>query len=137
MIAPDRRLRLLVVEDHQANVDLLLAILNRCDDQALRQAHVSVAATLREARALASTTAHDVVILDMRLPDGNGLDLIPQLRQVATGRPRVLAVSAHAMEADRSAAMQAGCAEFLGKPYLPSELIAALQRVLVMDGQAG
>lgn len=129
MIAPDRRLRILVVEDHQANVDLLLAILNRCDDQALRQADVSVAATLHEARALASTTAHDVVVLDMRLPDGNGLDLIPQLQ--AAERPRVLAVSAHAMEGDRSAAMQAGCAEFLGKPYLPRDLIAALQRVLV------
>jgi CheY-like chemotaxis protein len=134
--SPDRRLRILVVEDHQVNVDLLLAILGRCDDPALRQADVAVAATLREARALASTTEHDAVVLDMRLPDGSGLDLIADL-QAGAEPPRVLAVTANAAESDRLAAMEAGCTEFLGKPYLPRDLIAALQRVLGMEGPGG
>jgi len=130
VIAPNRPVRILVVEDHQVNVDLLLAILDRSDDQALRQADVSVASTLREARAMASATEHDVVVLDMRLPDGNGLDLVADLRERAPQPPRVLAVTANALEADRVAAIQAGCTEFLGKPYRPSDLVAALQRVL-------
>lgn len=72
-----------------------------------------------------------VVVLDVRLPDGDGLQLARALR----GDPRthtmiLVAVTAYAMEGDREAAMQAGCDAYLAKPVNTRDVLVTLQRLL-------
>jgi len=59
----------------------------------------------------------DLILLDLRLPDGDGCDFVPGL--VPPGEPeptRVIAVSAHALAADRARAIEVGCCAFIEKP---------------------
>lgn len=64
-----------------------------------------------------------------RLPDGNGLDLI---REIKSRDPDlgVVVMSASVLPEERETAMQAGCDAFVGKPYVPGDLLATLQRML-------
>jgi len=69
----------------------------------------------------------DVVILDVRLPDGSGLDLLRELPAPgAAGRPFVIVMSASVLPADRDAARRSGSDAFLAKPFLPGDLIDLL-----------
>lgn len=118
-------LRLLAVEDQPANVALLRAVLGRSSAPELNAARLAVAGTLAEARALLAGEPFDLVLLDVRLPDGNGLDLA---REVADrpGRPRVVVLTANALPGDETAARDAGADAFIPKPYQPSVLVATL-----------
>jgi two-component system, OmpR family, KDP operon response regulator KdpE len=66
----------------------------------------------------------DLVLLDIRLPDINGLDLLRGLPVSATP---VIAMSAHAGRDIRAAAIEAGCVEYLTKPFTPTELSGAIR----------
>lgn len=69
----------------------------------------------------------DLVLLDLRLPDINGLDL---LRSVPVTAAPVIAMSAHAGPDIRAAAFEAGCVEYLTKPFTATELTDAIRRHL-------
>lgn len=66
----------------------------------------------------------DLVLLDIRLPDINGLDLLRSLLPTATP---VIAMSAHAGRDIRAAALEAGCVEYLTKPFTPTALTDAIR----------
>ena len=72
----------------------------------------------------------DLVLLDMNLPDGNGLTLARELRRARrAARPAaaaVVAVTASVLPQDRAAAMEAGCDGFLDKPYAAADLVATV-----------
>lgn len=118
-------LRLLAVEDQPANVALLRAVLGRSSAPELRNARLAVAGTLAEARSLLAGERFDLVLLDVRLPDGNGLDLARELAD-RPQRPRVVVLTANALPGDETAARDAGADGFIPKPYQPSLLIATL-----------
>jgi CheY-like chemotaxis protein len=118
-------LRILVVEDDELNQALARTILARSAAPELRAARVRTARSIALARE-ALADAVDVVLLDMRLPDGSGLDLAAELRQRGDrAAPVVIALTGAAGE-QRDAALAAGCAAVLGKPYSPSELCGLL-----------
>ncbi|MEX2011795.1 MAG: response regulator [Chloroflexota bacterium] len=72
-----------------------------------------------------------VVLLDVRLPDGNGLALARELRtRPPAQRPRVLILSASVLPHERDAALAAGADGFLGKPYRPPDLVAWLLQLI-------
>lgn len=119
-------LRILAVEDQPINVALLRAVLTRTPHATLRDAHLSVAGSLAEARAWISREAFDVVLLDVRLPDGDGLELARDLA-LAPRRPRIVVLTANALPADEAAARAAGADAFIAKPYQPSALLATLR----------
>jgi two-component system, OmpR family, KDP operon response regulator KdpE len=121
--------RLLVVEDEPANRSLVAAILSRSGQPRLRNAHLVEAASLAEARAALAAGQPDIVLLDVRLPDGSGLDLARELLARA-GRPRVVILSASVMPAEREAALASGVDAFLGKPYTPTQLTDLLDVML-------
>jgi CheY-like chemotaxis protein len=83
----------------------------------------------------------DVILMDLSLPVMNGWEATAAIRaNPALAGIRILAVTAHAMAGDRDRALQAGCDDYLTKPYRPAELIAALERLrrrpsLMSDGQ--
>ena len=116
---------LLLVED-EPNVALSLAFLMRQEGHALR--HV---ATLAEARRALREQPPDLLLLDVMLPDGNGIDLCREVRQ----RPdlsgvRVLLVSARGREADREAATAAGADGYVTKPFAIRDVIDRVAALL-------
>ncbi len=89
---------------------------------------------LREARGLIALQNYDLHILDVGLPDGNGLDLCRELR--AKGEARVLMLSARGEEMDRVLGLELGADDYMAKPFSPRELIARVRSLLRRAVQA-
>jgi two-component system KDP operon response regulator KdpE len=126
--------RILLVEDEDLNRTLVKAVLSRADVDAVRQAQILDASSLAAARDTLSLEDVDLVLLDMNLPDGNGLTLARELARdgLPDGRakPAVVAVTASVLPQDRAAAIEAGCDGFLDKPYAAADLVATVARYL-------
>ena len=112
---------ILLVEDDDLNQALVPAILARSDQPHLRDAHVTVAGTLAQARAVLAERHIDLVLLDMRLPDGSGLPLATELRDQPGQSAAVIALTGAPAEHGDDA-LAAGCVAVLGKPYSLGEL---------------
>ncbi len=84
-----------------------------------------------EALAQARARKPDVVLMDLSLPVMNGWDAVARMRQIPDlADVPVIAVTAHAMRGDREKALEAGCDDYLSKPYRPAELVAAIERAV-------
>jgi two-component system KDP operon response regulator KdpE len=121
---------ILLVEDEELNRTLVKAVLSRAQISSVREAKILDAGSIAIARERLGTSEIDLILLDMNLPDGNGLTLA---RELATGgmpsgraKPVVVAVTASVLPQDRAAALDAGCDGFLDKPYAAAELIAVV-----------
>jgi CheY-like chemotaxis protein len=127
------RLRFLLLEDEAVNRSLVRAVLSRAPEVDLRSAHLVEATTIAEAREVLARDRIDVALLDIRVPDGSGLELARELSAASPEtRPRIVVVSASVMGPEREAAIAAGGDVFLAKPYRPGELLDALRRVLAL-----
>jgi two-component system KDP operon response regulator KdpE len=120
--------RILLIEDEELNRTLVKAVLARAEVPSVRTAEVLDAGSIATAREQLGNEDVDLVLLDMNLPDGNGLTLASDLAagKVTPGRPRplVVAVTASVLPQDRAAALEAGCDGFLDKPYAAADLVA-------------
>jgi DNA-binding response OmpR family regulator len=77
----------------------------------------------------------DGAIIDLRLQDGNGLDLVRRLRRnVKTSRIPILVLTAGHDEARREEVLRAGADEYVAKPFQPAELVDRLAQVLLLPG---
>ena len=114
---------ILLVEDEDLNRTLVKAVLARAQIAAVRDAEVLDAPTLAAARERLATGRVDLVLLDMNLPDGNGLVLARELAGGERPGPAVVAVTASVLPQDRAAALEAGCDGFLDKPYAAADLV--------------
>jgi CheY-like chemotaxis protein len=128
-------LRLLAVDDDPVNRALLRAIVQRAPDPLVRDARYREAASLGEARRALDSEPVDVLLLDIHLPDGLGLELAAELRARRPAGPAIVALTASVLPADQQAALDAGCDAFLAKPYSAGELIAVIRRLA--DAHAG
>lgn len=122
--------RILVVEDQLTNRLLLRAVFARATDPTLKAATLLEAETVAAARAILERERVDLVLLDVRLPDGSGLDLAGELRDRGDKRPRVIILSASVLEMERTAALDAGGDAFMGKPFRPVELLDLIADLL-------
>ncbi len=118
-------LRILVVEDHPSMLRILARVIPEMGHQ------VCTAATIEAALEAAQREPFDLLISDLRLPDGDGCDLVRQLR----GQPglRAIALSGTGREEDVRRSLEAGFVEHLTKPVDLETLEAAIQRVAEMD----
>jgi CheY-like chemotaxis protein len=123
---PIEPLRILLVEDEAMNRTLMRAVLTRASDPRLRLASLLEAETLAAAREHLGAVSVDIVLLDVRLPDGSGLDLAREILGADESRPRIVILSASVLPSERAAAMEVGCDAFLGKPYRPADLLDLL-----------
>ena len=113
---------------------MLRAVLQRAPDPRLRSAALLEARTIEQAGAILAEKDIDIVLLDVRLPDGNGLDL---LREIEAGHPDlgVVVMSASVLPEERAEAIQAGSDAFIAKPYVPGDLLDTLQGILPVAGR--
>lgn len=121
-----------------AGVTLLAVEDSRFSSEALRLLCQRSGARMRRAETLAAARRHlavyrpDVVLVDLGLPDGDGLDLIRELARKSRGESLVLAISG---DPDRwSAAVRAGAAAFLEKPL---HSLAAFQQIILAHLKGG
>lgn len=82
----------------------------------------------RQGLAMAASHAPDVILLDLGLPDGDGIEVTRQLRTWAT--TPVIVLSARGLEADKVAALDAGADDYLTKPFSVGELLARIRVAL-------
>ncbi|HVM17916.1 MAG TPA: response regulator transcription factor [Gaiellaceae bacterium] len=88
----------------------------------------SVASTAADALALAQELDPDVVLLDVMLPDGSGLDVCRELRR--TSRVPILMLTARGEEADRIVGLELGADDYVTKPFSAREVVARIRAVL-------
>ena len=113
-------MRILLIEDEPEMASVLKTALERQD---LVVDHVS---TLADAEAMARLGTFDAVVLDRRLPDGDGLSLIPRLRALHVDAP-VIALTAMSGLDDRVSGLNAGADDYMVKPFAIEELVARLR----------
>lgn len=121
-------LRVLVVEDDREIRALVQSALS------LEGYAVQTAVSLSEATALLEHSPPDVVVLDLGLPDGEGLDWLRELRRKAA--LPVVVISARHQEAQKIALLDAGADDYLTKPFSVAELLARLRVALRHRGTA-
>jgi DNA-binding response OmpR family regulator len=92
---------------------------------------VDVAATLAAGRERLHDTPYDALLLDLMLPDGDGLDFTRTLRSEArTRRLPLLMLTARGEPLDRIVGLELGADDYLGKPFEPRELLARVKALL-------
>ena len=120
-----RHLRIFIIEDH-ADTARGLAMYLRASGH-----EVHVALDVRSARQLATEIDYDILLSDIGLPDGNGWELLEELR---ARRPiTAIAMSGYNTDADRARSKAAGFVEHLPKPLTPEELDQAFARTMSGD----
>jgi two-component system KDP operon response regulator KdpE len=125
----DSLLAILAVDDDPVNMSLIRAILSRASDPAIRAATLHEATTLAEARGVLDRAPVDILLLDVHLPDGLGLELATDLRRDRGRDLAIVALTASVLPVDQQAALAAGCDAFLAKPYGASALVAILSEL--------
>jgi two-component system phosphate regulon response regulator OmpR len=90
---------------------------------------VLLAANRRELEEALATHSVDLVVLDVMLPDGSGLDICRDLRAQRSAVPIIL-LTALKEDVDRIIGLEIGADDYLGKPFNPRELIARIRAVL-------
>jgi DNA-binding response OmpR family regulator len=90
---------------------------------------VSLVGSCREARSALCETAYDVIVLDLGLPDGDGLDLLREWRRSGFNEP-VLILSARDTVEDRIKGLDIGADDYLPKPFSLEELLARVRSLL-------
>ncbi len=117
-------LRILVTEDNLVNQKVAVRILERLGYEA------DVAANGLEALAALEVRPYDVVLMDVQMPEMDGLEATRQIRaEPPRGRwPYIVAMTAHTMAGDRERCLQSGMDDYVSKPIKLDELEAALAK---------
>jgi PAS domain S-box-containing protein len=115
-------LRILLAEDNPINQKLTLHMLSRYGYRA------DVAANGLEAAEAVSRQPYDVILMDVQMPVMDGCEATRRIRQRPGRGPRIIAMTANALEGDREDCLAAGMDDYLSKPVSPQALAAALSR---------
>ncbi|MDQ2935323.1 MAG: response regulator transcription factor [Chloroflexota bacterium] len=121
---PQRRLRLLVVDDHEVVRQGLVSLLDRRSGFEV----VAQAGSVAESIALAARREPDLVIMDVRLPDGSGIEACREIR-AARPETRVIMLTSYADEEAVLSAIIAGASGYLLKQIRGRDLVSALEAV--------
>ena len=114
--------RILIIEDDSSIINLMKAVLRANDFD------VFVARSGSEALTIAGSQCPNLVILDLGLPDMDGVEIIRQIRSWST--MPILVVSARDHESDKVQALDLGADDYITKPFGTSELLARIRTAL-------
>jgi len=113
---------ILLIEDDESISAFMTAILTANQYRALR------AVDGKEGLSLASSNAPDVILLDLGLPDMDGVEVLRELR--TRSKTPVIIVSARGLERDKVAALDLGADDYIVKPFGTAELLARIRTAL-------
>ena len=119
-----RRLRILLADDNQMNQKVVTAMLSSTDH------HVDVVANGVEALEAVRTVPYDIVLMDIQMPEMDGVEATREIRCLAgdpAGVP-IIALTANAMQGDKDRYLDAGMDDYVAKPIDRGELMAAIHR---------
>ena len=117
--------QILIVEDDWTSRELLTCFLSSFDDYRLTSA-----SDLNQAREILQTRGFDLVVLDVNLPDGNGLDLLYELRHHRSYTNPVLILSGLHQEVNVYRGLETGAEDYMTKPFNIDEFLLHLKRLL-------
>ncbi|MBD2100554.1 PAS domain S-box protein [Leptolyngbya sp. FACHB-261] len=123
-LAMQRPLRILLAEDNVVNQKVALHLLQQLGYQA------DIAGNGLEVLEALSRQPYDVVLMDVQMPEMDGLSATRRIHQLwlPTLRPRIIAMTANAMQEDRTACLEAGMDDYISKPVRLKDLVQALSR---------
>jgi len=124
------RKRVLVVDDEPAIAEVVRGYLER--DGLL----VEVSGTVAEALAALGRGAPDLLVLDITLPDGSGLDVLRAASLPGMRVPTIM-LTARSDEADRVVGLELGADDYVTKPFSPREVVARVHALLRRVGESG
>jgi CheY-like chemotaxis protein len=134
LMAQYHPLRILLAEDNAVNQKLALRLLEKMGYRA------DVAGNGLEAidaveRSLAANAPYDVILMDIQMPEMDGLEATRQIvtRWSWEKRPAIIAMTANVMTGDRELTIEAGMDDYVAKPIRVDELIGALSKVTPLD----
>src|SRR5262245_59949872 len=113
--------RVLIIEDAAVTRDMLVTLLGK-------EYRVTGVADAAGARAKRKASTFDLLILDLNLPDADGLNLARQLGP--RPGPAVIMVTSRADDVDRIIGLEMGADDYITKPFNPRELMARVKAVL-------
>ncbi|MEA2604027.1 MAG: hypothetical protein QOF89_5019 [Acidobacteriota bacterium] len=115
-------LRILLAEDHPVNRQVMLGLLGHLGYRA------DLAANGLEVLEALARQPYDVILMDVQMPEMDGLEATRRIRLQTPGgrRPRIIAMTAHAMSGDRERCLEAGMDGYVSKPVQIADLAAAL-----------
>ncbi len=123
MTATDARHRILVVDDEASMIDFLQLLL---EDEGY---DVTLANSMTEARSQVADKTFDLVLCDIMMPDGNGLDLLEEVK-AQEGRTSVIMMTAYTSTKSAIEAMRLGAYHYVSKPFDVEELKVVIQKAL-------
>ena len=126
-MTPRRQLRILLAEDNVVNQRLVVRLLEKHGHT------VVVASTGREVLALLAQQPVDVVLMDVQMPEMDGLESTAVIREQERqrgGHLPIIALTAHAMKGDQERCLITGMDDYISKPINAQTLSAAISRVL-------
>jgi CheY-like chemotaxis protein len=127
-MAATHPLRILLAEDNAVNQKLALRLLEKLGYDA------DLAGTGVEAMEAVDRAVYDVVLMDVQMPEMDGLEASRRIVSAAPDdRPRLVAMTANAMQGDREMCLAAGMDDYLAKPISPDALVDALRAVSRRD----
>jgi signal transduction histidine kinase/DNA-binding response OmpR family regulator len=120
-MAKQHPLRILLAEDNQVNQKLALRLLEQMGYRA------DVASNGLEAVESVKRQRYDVVLMDVQMPEMDGLEATRTIRKADIKQPYIIAMTANAMQGDRELCLAAGMEFYITKPIRVPELVAALK----------
>jgi two-component system cell cycle response regulator DivK len=119
---------ILIVEDNVGSLMLTTVALE------MEGFAVAGAETAAQARSILARSNPDLVLMDIQLPDADGLEFTKELKaDPATARIPVIALTAHSMPLHERAARAAGCSGFIAKPWTPDILSREVRAILAIE----
>jgi len=123
--------RVLIIDDEETVCKLLVSMIRSWGHEA------SFATTLAQGARVASSSSWDMVFLDVHLPDGSGLGLLPQIKR-GPGTPEVVILTGAGTGEGAEMAMRGGAWDYILKPFSRAEIELSFRRVLqYREGRGG
>ena len=132
-IAPAQALRILIVEDNEVNLLVSLSMLRQLGYEA------ETARNGREALASLETRTFDLVLMDLEMPEMDGVEATRRIRSSlpAARQPHIVGLSAHALSSYRDKSLAAGMDDYVTKPFQVEDIRGLLARYPAAQRSAG